>query len=256
MVLIAVSPAKSLAPDRARDLARTHPVFDAEAQRLAACVAGVGQERIARMMDLSDTLAARTYRQLGAIDPEMPLRARCAAGWMFDGDVYATLDISTLSADMHGAAQSRLRILSGLYGVLRPFDGIQPYRLEMGRRLPDGPVATLYEFWGDRIATHLAGEAVAQGSVVLDLASREYGRVLDPLPGHVRRIVPRFEEMRGGRRKVVSFTAKRARGAMARWCLDTPQAGPDDLREFSWNGYAFDPEMSTPDAPCFLRAPG
>ena len=180
---------------------------------------------------------------------------RQAAGYMFDGDVYKHLEIDTLDAATLAEATRRLRILSGLYGLLRPTDEVNPYRLEMGRKIPGHPDGTLYRFWGSKISEALVEDAKSTSSrCVLNLASGEYAKAVDreALNG-LDVIEPRFEEDRDGHRRVIGVTAKRARGAMARWVLENRITNPEDLTGFERGGFVYDQAVSTVHQPVFLK---
>ena len=156
-------------------------------------------------------------------------------------------------------AQQHLVILSGLYGVLRPLDRLQPYRLEMGTRLATGRGASLYDYWGDTIAEHLnqrladASSGAAKAPVVVNLASQEYFRAADRPALQARVVECVFEDWKDDRYKVISFFAKRARGVMARWCIEERVASVAKLRRFAEQGYALAPEDSSPDRLVFRR---
>jgi hypothetical protein len=253
-MLILISPAKNLNEARAAGQATTTPRFLDEAQELVRVAKGWSENEIAQIMKVSPAIARLNAERFLAWSRETgPAQA---AGDMFDGDVYRHLEMATLDAATRAEAARRLRILSGLYGVLRPTDAVRAYRLEMGRKLPGHAAGTLYRFWSGKIAEELAKDALAlQTEYVLNLASEEYAKAVDrPTLGDLSVIDPRFVEERRGVRKVISVTAKRARGAMARWVLETGVQAPADLRAFDVGGYAFDPEASTLERPVFLRA--
>lgn len=252
-MLILLSPAKNLNENRAAGHATTAPRFLDEAEELMGVMRGWSKTQIAELMQVSANIAelnagrfASWTRQSGADQ---------AAADMFDGDVYKTLEMATLDDAARADAASRLRILSGLYGLLRPTDDVCPYRLEMGRKLPGHPAGNLYKFWGSRIADTLVKDAADAGTnTVLNLASDEYAKSVDQSAlGDLNFVSPRFEEDRNGVRKVISFSAKRARGAMARWVLEKGHTQPGDLSGFDVGGYVFDKDASTPSRPVFLN---
>lgn len=254
-MLILLSPAKNLNEGRAAGHATTTPRFLDEAEELMGVIRGWSQTQISELMQVSANIAelnvgrfASWSRQSGADQ---------AAADMFDGDVYKTLEMATLDDAARADAATRLRILSGLYGLLRPTDDVCPYRLEMGRKIPGHAAGNLYKFWGTKIAETLVQDAAAAGTdTVLNLASDEYAKSVNRAAlGELNFISPRFEEDRNGTRKMISFSAKRARGAMARWVLEKGYTQPDDLAGFDVGGYAFDPDASTPTRPVFLKAP-
>lgn len=252
-MLILLSPAKNLNESRAAGHATTTPRFLDQAEELMGVMRGWSEKQIADLMQVSANIAelnagrfAVWARQSGADQ---------AAADMFDGDVYKTLEMATLDDAARADAATRLRILSGLYGLLRPTDDVCPYRLEMGRKLPGHPAGNLYRFWGSRIADTLVKDAAIVGTnTVLNLASDEYAKSVDQSAlGGLNFVSPRFEEDRNGVRKVISFSAKRARGAMARWVLEKGHTQPDQLSAFDVGGYVFDQDASTPNRPVFLN---
>ena len=193
------------------------------------------------------TLNADRLRDFGEQD-------RLAAALAFAGDTYVGLEARSLDADEMEFARYRLRILSGLYGVLRPLDEIEPYRLEMGSRLKTARGKSLYDFWGDKIAAKLNEDAKATGSdTLINCASQEYFGDVDLNALGLDVITPVFLEERNGEAKIVSFFAKKARGAMARFIIDRRLTDPDGLRDFDTGGYAYDPARSAPEAPGVVR---
>lgn len=251
-MLILISPAKKVNEARAGALPGTTPRFLDAAAELADVAQAWSPAEISRIMDVSPAIAELNRDRFATWTREGDF----AAGLLFDGDVYKALELKTLDDAALNDARTRLRILSGLYGLLRPSDEIRPYRLEMGRKLPGHPAGTLYRFWGARIAEAVAEDARALGTdIVLNLASEEYARSVAPEGlGGLRMITPRFEEDRSGTRRVIGVAAKRARGAMARWVLQEAVTDPQDLRAFAVGGYAHDAESATPDRPVFVRA--
>lgn len=250
-MLILLSPAKNLNETRAAGRAATTPRFLDDAADLVGTAQHWSAEEIAQIMQVSPALAKLNRDRFADWSRDGDL----AAGLLFDGDVYKTLELATFDDDAWHAADRRLRILSGLYGLLRPADAVSPYRLEMGRKLPGHPAGTLYAFWGSRIAEAVVADARAIGTGhVLDLASGEYGKAVDHAAlGDLQVVTPRFEEDRDGTRKVIGFAAKRARGAMARWVLHNGVTDPADLAGFDVGGYAYDAASSQDDRPVFVR---
>ena len=248
-MIAVLSPAKTL--DYATPLppvSPTLPRFEAEAAALARSAARLPQRRLRDLMGISPALAKLNHDRFVAFAeaPERP------ALYAFAGDVYHGLDAATLDEAAVAFAQDHLRMLSGLYGLLRPLDLMRPYRLEMGTQW--APRARrLTDWWGARIAQALAGDVAAEGSgVVVNLASNEYWAAVEGrLPAGVRVIAADFRE--GPERRFVSFTAKRARGAMARWLVEHRIAEPAGMEAFEWNGYRFAPEESDGDRWRFVR---
>ncbi|WP_294277334.1 YaaA family protein [uncultured Sphingomonas sp.] len=251
-MIAVISPAKTLdyqSPLPA--LAPTAPHFAREAEELAQAASGLGEEKLGSLMRISPALAklnAERFRDF-ADAPERP------ALFAFAGDVYTGLEAKTLDEPAILFAQDHLRMLSGLYGLLRPLDAMRPYRLEMGTRWAPHKGGSgggkLTDWWGDRIAKRLAQEVEAEGSgTILNLASQEYWHAVDgQLPASIRIIAVDFRE--GDR--FVSFHAKKARGAMARWMVEHRVTDTDAMRGFDSDGYAFDAEASTPDIWRFVR---
>jgi len=205
-------------------------------------------------MKISDTLAALNVARYEAWSPKFSARNARQALLAFNGDVYEGLDARTLAPDDLDWAQQHLAILSGLYGVLRPLDWVQPYRLEMGTRLATALGSTLYQFWGPRIARHLNTRAQSEAEpLVLNLASQEYFKSVDRKVLRARVVECVFEDWSSGRYKIVSFYAKRARGLMARYAITQRIATPRLLEGFDLDGYAYAPASSGPDRLVFRR---
>ncbi len=252
-MLILLSPAKNLNEDRATGHATSQPRFTPQADELMAVMQTWSEQEISDLMKVSPKIAALNHARFAAWS-QAPNAAQ-AAGYMFDGDVYQTLEMHTLDPAARHHADRRLRILSGLYGLLRPGDDIQAYRLEMGRKIPGHAAGTLYKFWGPQIAEAIVQDARdIETDVLLNLASDEYAKSVDrsALSG-LSVVSPRFEDEKGSTRKMISFSAKRARGAMARWVLETGCDQPQDLARFTVGGYRYDPETSAPQRPVFVR---
>jgi uncharacterized protein len=251
-MLIVISPAKRL-DWAARDMEMTQPRFQAEARALAQTVRALSEVELADLMDLSPSLARLNVERFQRFEQDHDdLRPAALA---FAGDTYQGLEAASLDADDLRFAQDRLRILSGLYGVLRPLDAIQPYRLEMGSRLATEKGPNLYAYWGDRLARALNEQAAELGTgTLINCASVEYFSAVDPAALAVRVITPQFLEDKPGGPKIVSFHAKKARGAMARFVIERRLTDPAAILDFDLGGYAYAPDLSTPDKPAFLRA--
>lgn len=257
-MLVLLSPAKTL-DFESRPVTRksSQPRLLARSADLIEILRTKTPADVAALMHLSDELAAlnvQSYRDFET--PFTPRNAR-AAVLAFAGDVYQGLDASTRFGERDFTeAQKTIRILSGLYGVLRPLDLIQPYRLEMGTRLATDKGKDLYAFWRDDVTALLAEDldASPQPRIVLNLASQEYAGVVNQDLLGVDVISPRFEEVTPlGRRRMVSFHAKRARGEMAGWVVTHRVRSVRRLRDFDESGYRFDPEHSTSRTPVFVR---
>jgi cytoplasmic iron level regulating protein YaaA (DUF328/UPF0246 family) len=254
-MLFLLSPAKSLDYQTPPHVAtHTRPVFVDEAAELVGILRQKTPAEIAQLMSLSDALAALNVGRYAAWSPRFtPANAKQAV-LAFNGDVYEGLQARTLSAEALDWAQQHLIILSGLYGVLTPLDLLQPYRLEMGTRLANARGKDLYAYWGSRIADYLNGRLQSDVSpVVVNLASEEYFKAVDLTTLKARVVHCVFEDWKGGRWKIISFHAKRARGLMARYAIETRAVLPEQLRAFDREGYVFDPGASDPDRLVFRR---
>ena len=255
-MLFLLSPAKSLdfTPPSA-DLPHTQPLFVKQSAELIAVLRQKSPQQIASLMHLSDALATLNVARYEAWRPRFTARNAKQAALAFNGDVYGGLEAGTLSTEELAWAQDHLCILSGLYGVLRPLDRMQPYRLEMGTRLATDRGDNLYQFWGARIAEYLNRRLAADRTpVVINLASQEYFKAVDRkvLKGRVVDCV--FEEGKAGRYQVVSFFAKRSRGLMARYATQHRISTPSQLQAFDLEGYAYAPGASAPERLVFRRS--
>ena len=253
-MLVVISPAKRLDWGLVPGVAAREPEFAGEAAALAGVARGLSEAALAGLMDLSPALARLNVARFRAFADVPGAEAVRPAAFAFAGDTYAGLEARSLSEDALRWAEGHLRILSGLYGLLGPLDGIQPYRLEMGSRLANPRGRDLYAWWGDRIARALNAAAEAAGTGwVVNCASREYFGAVDLGVLVPEVVTPVFLEDRPGGPKVVSFYAKKARGAMARFVMEARLAAPEDLCGFDAGGYAHAPELSAPGRPVFLR---
>ena len=249
-MLVVISPAKKLdmgADDRAPI---TVPDFAADAETLAAIARDLSQEDLQALMSISPALAGLNAERFAAFGTQ-PVKAAALA---FAGDTYQGLEAPTLDDDEMAWAQNHLRILSGLYGVLRPMDAIEPYRLEMGSRLKTAKGNSLYEYWGTRLAEALNMQAEAVGSQALvNCASQEYFGAVDRGALAIPVITPVFKEIKDGRARIVSFFAKKARGAMARHIVQNRLSAPADLQSFSAGGYRYAADASDSETMVFMR---
>lgn len=255
-MLFLLSPAKSLDYDTPlpEGLPHTTPEFVQEASALIEVLRTHSPQSIASLMDLSDKLAELNVARYQAWRPRFTAANSRQAMLAFNGDVYDGLQARTLTADDLGWAQAHVAILSGLYGVLRPLDRMQPYRLEMGTRLATRAGSNLYDYWGSQIAEHLNTRLRADKTpVVVNLASQEYFKAVDRKALKARVIECVFEDWKGGGYKIISFYAKRARGLMARYAITHRIATPHQLQGFDLDGYAFAPASSQPERLVFRR---
>ncbi|MFT3814079.1 MAG: peroxide stress protein YaaA [Acidovorax sp.] len=254
-MLFLLSPAKSLDYETPlpEGLPHTQAHFGAETAALIGVLRQQSVRDVASLMDLSDALAELNVARYAAWRPRATAHNARQAVMAFNGDVYDGLQARSLTADDLAWAQRHLAILSGLYGVLRPLDRMQPYRLEMGTRLATDRGATLYQFWGDRIAQHLNQRLRGTDKVVVNLASQEYFKSVDQRTLKARVIECVFEDEKNGDYKIISFFAKRARGLMARYAIQHRLTEPQQLEGFDLDGYAFAPAVSEADRLVFRR---
>jgi cytoplasmic iron level regulating protein YaaA (DUF328/UPF0246 family) len=205
-------------------------------------------------MDLSDKLAALNVARYQAWSTKFTAKNSKQAVLAFNGDVYEGLNAASLKPAQLEWAQNHVAILSGLYGVLRPLDWMQPYRLEMGTALANPKGANLYKYWGTQIADHLNERLAGDKTpVIVNLASQEYVKSVDRKALKARVIDCVFEDYKGGKYKVISFLAKRARGLMARYAIEHKVKTPKGLEGFDLEGYALAPAVSQPDRLVFRR---
>ncbi len=255
-MLFVLSPAKALDYDTPvpTDLPHTLPVFGPRAAELVGVLREKSPEQVAGLMRLSDALAGLNVARYAAWRPRHTARNARQAVLAFDGDVYGGLQARTLKPAQLQWLQQHLCILSGLYGVLRPLDWMQPYRLEMGTALATERGPNLYRFWGPRIADYLNQRLAGQKTpIVVNLASQEYFKAVDRKVLQARVIDCVFEDYKGGGYKIISFHAKRARGLMMRYAAQHRISSPQKLQGFDLEGYAFAPAASEPDRLVFRR---
>ncbi|GIX23556.1 MULTISPECIES: peroxide stress protein YaaA [Caldimonas] len=254
-MLFLLSPAKTLDYETpAHVTAHTRPIFVDEAAELIEVLRRKTPAEIAELMSLSDALATLNVGRYAAWSKRFTQANAKQAVLAFDGDVYEGLQARSLSAQALDWAQQHLIILSGLYGVLRPLDLMQPYRLEMGTRLATSRGKDLYAFWGPRIAEYLNERLKADASpVVVNLASEEYFKAVDLNVLKARVVHCVFQDWKGGAWKIISFHAKRARGLMARYAIETRARLPEQLQGFDLEGYAYDAAASDRDRLVFRR---
>ena len=253
-MIILLSPSKKMDTGRLEQTGVcTQPEFTARSAQLIAELRKLSIEQLMDFMGISRKLAELNRTRFQEWLPPFTPANATAAVFSFSGDVYDGLDAMTLTRRDLRFAQQHLRILSGLYGLLRPLDLIQPYRLEMGSALGVGNANSLYQFWSDSITDAL--NALPAGPVI-NLASREYVRAVNPRKLDRPIISPVFKEQKNGRLSVVSFHAKRARGRMARYLIRNRIDDPDGLPGFKEDGYRLDSRLSSPDQPVFTRTVG
>ena len=252
-MLILLSPAKNMNFDPVeRALPSTTPSLIDETRILSKTTRQLTVSKLKSMMGINEDLAKLNRDRFQAFDADQPGEKQAALA--FNGEVYRGLDAASLSEDDLAWAQDHLRILSGLYGALRPLDGIHPYRLEMGRKLHTRRGENLYDFWGAKIAQELNGLMEGEAEpVVLNLASNEYFKSVDKKTLKARVITPVFKEVKAGVGKVIGFSAKRARGMMARYMIDNRLEKPEDLKSFDMDGYRYQKDQSNDNEWIFTR---
>jgi cytoplasmic iron level regulating protein YaaA (DUF328/UPF0246 family) len=254
-MLIVLSPAKSLDyKTPAQVKSPTLPEFVSESAKLIADLRKLSPLEVSNLMGLSDQLAALNVGRYRDWSKKFTEENSKPAIYAFNGDVYDGFDVKTLNTKALDFAQDHLRILSGLYGALRPLDLMQAYRLEMGTSFKNPRGKDLYAFWGERVTDSLKKILEKQKKpVLLNLASEEYFKVLQPKKMDCQVISPVFQDGKDGKYKIISFYAKRARGLMARYVVDNRITDPADLKGFNLDGYKYLAPESSPEKPLFRR---
>jgi len=254
-MLFVLSPAKSLDFDtRTADIGHTKPLFVKQSTELIGLLREKSPQQVASLMGISDALAQLNVARYQAWRPRFDARNSKQAVLAFNGNVYGGLDAGSLTPEEMTWLQNHVCILSGLYGVLRPLDWMQPYRLEMGTALENAQGGNLYQFWGSQISDYLNRSLRRDVSPVLvNLASKEYFKAVDLKALKARVIECVFEEYRGGHYKVLALHAKRARGLMARYAAQKGILTPRQLEGFNLEGYAFDAAASKAERLVFRR---
>ena len=250
---IVISPAKSLNFESPLPVQKhTDSLFLKEAETIQKTLKKKKPKQLMELMDISEKLADLNWERNQ--NWSLPFTAENArpAIYAFDGDVYTGLDAYTLPVEKLEVLQDKLRILSGLYGVLKPLDLMQPYRLEMGTSLPIGTKKNLYEFWKKKVTASLNSE-LQENELFINLASNEYFSAVDTKSLKAPVITPEFKDYKDGKLKMISFFAKKARGLMVRYIIDTNAETIDDLKQFNYEGYAFDANLSKGNTLVFTR---
>lgn len=255
-MLAVVSPAKNLDYEsELPELSVTQPRLLDNAEELVQVCRELSPQQLGSLMKISDKLAGLNAARFQEWQRPFNEKNARPAMFAFNGDVYTGIDAASLSPDAIATAQKQLRILSGLYGVLRPLDLMQPYRLEMGSKLDNPKGKNLYEYWGDTITQMLNDDLAELGSSTLvNLASNEYFSAVKPKALNADIITPVFKDEKNGQYKVISFYAKKARGLMARFIVNQKPESVSDLKEFDANGYSFNEAMSSDKQIVFCRA--
>jgi len=254
-MIIVVSPAKTLY-DKSPILLETYSEIEflQEAEKIMSVLKKKKPAQISKLMDISPKLAELNFQRFQAWQPVFTPENSWQAVLMFNGDVYQGLKAETFSDNEFAVAQEKLRILSGLYGLLKPLDRIRPYRLEMGTSLPVARKKDLYDFWKTKITAKL-NEELAQHDqrILVNLASNEYFSAVDAKKVKARIITPAFKENKGGKYQMVSFFAKRARGLMSRFIILNNIADPEEIKAFDLEGYYFNSQLSGENDWVFTR---
>jgi len=250
---IVISPAKSLNFEKELPTTQfTQPSFLKESRQVHKVLKQQSPKDLSDLMTISDKLADLNWqRNKDWKTPFTPENARPAV-YTFDGDVYTGLDAYTIPVEKLDVLQDKLRILSGLYGILHPLDLMQAYRLEMGTKLPIGDKKNLYEFWKTTL-THSLNKELKKDELFINLASNEYFSAIDTKALKVPVITPDFKDYKDGKLKMISFFAKKARGMMVRYIIDTNAETIDDLKGFNYEGYQFDANLSKGNHLVFTR---
>jgi cytoplasmic iron level regulating protein YaaA (DUF328/UPF0246 family) len=254
-LLIVISPAKTLDFETAPSTEKfSQPRFLPQSQKLINELKDLSTADIASLMKLSDKLAALNMARFQKWQKPFNLQNAKQALLAFKGDVYTGLDADTLDVAGLDFAQQHLRILSGLYGVLKPLDLMQAYRLEMGTKFANVKGKDLYQFWGSQLRESIESEL--KDGVLINLASNEYFKAVEAKKLKARIITPVFKDWKKGQYKIISFYAKKARGLMSRYIIDHSINEPESIKGFDSEGYQFSPEMSQADEWVFLRDHG
>lgn len=254
-MLILLSPAKNLAFDiEDTSPTSTTPALLKDAAELGDVTRRLSRAKLKSLMGISDKLAELNFDRFQAFRGEANAPGTRPAALAFNGDVYLGLDARTFSADDFAFAQDHIRILSGMYGLLRPLDAIEPYRLEMGSRLKTSRGRDLYTFWGDRIAREIGKSLAGKDErMVVNLASNEYFSAVDRAALGAPVVAPAFREEKDGKLRQLQFYAKRARGMMARWAVKHRITRATDLKDFDVDGYTYSPNGSDDTTWLFTR---
>ena len=251
---IVISPAKSLDFETSLPTDRySLPGFLEKSEKLNKVLAKKSPKTLSKLMSISDSLAQLNWERNQAFSLPFTTENARPAVFAFDGDVYQGLDAYSIAQEDLDRLQSMLRILSGLYGILKPLDLMQPYRLEMGTALKIGRKKNLYEFWKKEVTDSLNAE-LEPGELFINLASNEYFNAIDAKGLKVPVVSPIFKDWKNDQLKVISFFAKKARGSMVRYILDSKAHSLDDIKGFNYDDYEFSPEHTLdPNKPVFIR---
>lgn len=250
---IIISPAKSLDFDTKLPTQKfTESSFLKNSEIINKVLKQKTPKQLSELMAISDKLAQLNYQRNQEWELPFSVDNARPAVYAFNGDVYSGLEAYTLTEDKVNELQNKLRILSGLYGVLKPLDLIRPYRLEMGTRLAIGDAKNLYEFW-EKTITEALNDEMEKGELLINLASKEYADAIDFKALKAQVVTPEFKDYKNGKLKVISFYAKKARGLMVRYIIDNNCKTIEDLKGFNIENYRFDQNLSTDNQLVFTR---
>lgn len=250
---IVISPAKSLNFDKTPTTNQfSESMFLAESKKIQTTLKKKKPAELSKLMDISDKLADLNWKRNQEWKLPFDEQNSRQAIFTFDGDVYTGLDIYTLPTEKLDKLQNQLRIISGLYGLLKPLDLMQAYRLEMGTKIEIGNNKNLYDFWKTKI-TNVLNKELIENELFVNLASNEYFAAIDTKKLKVPVITPEFKDYKNGKLKIISFFAKKARGLMVRYILDTNAETTEDLKKFNYEGYNFDANLSKGNKLVFTR---
>ena len=253
-MIILLSPAKSLDFDRTSSNGVTQPRLLKDTEQLIKILSKKSAKKLQKLMHISDNIAAQNEKRYKAFDQNHDKNNSRPAVLAFDGDVYKGLQNDNLSDDDLHYAQKHVRILSGLYGLLRPMDLIQPYRLEMGTKLVNRRGKNLYQFWGDRITKLLNEDLEKSGTdLIVNLASNEYFSSINKKRQNGKLLTINFKEYKGDDLKFISFNAKKARGLLTRYIVDNRISSQEEIKGFDYERYSFSEENSSEDKWMFVR---
>lgn len=251
---ILLSPAKSLDYETALPIDKyTQPKFTKEAEELNNRLKELSKKEFSSLMKISDKLTNLNYERVREFELPFTTKNARPAIFAFAGDVYVGLDAYTLPKDKFALLQERLRILSGMYGILRPLDLMQPYRLEMGTKLKVNDAANLYGYWGDTL-TEMLNKEMKADELLVNLASNEYFKSINKKEIKSKLITPIFKDYKNGELKIIAFYAKKARGSMVRYIVENNVTNLDGIKSFDVDGYAFSKtETKDENSPVFTR---
>ncbi|GAC15644.1 peroxide stress protein YaaA [Aliiglaciecola lipolytica] len=254
-MLVVVSPAKNLDYETpATTQLFSEPEYLSESEQLVKICAKLSPAKLSSLMHISDKLAGLNAARFSSWSLPFTQENAKQAILAFNGDVYTGLQAETLNQDDFQYAQQHMRILSGLYGLLKPLDLMQPYRLEMGTKLKNRRGKDLYEFWGEKITQGVNQALAEQGDdVLINLASNEYFKAIKPKKLQGKVLTPVFKDKKNGEYKVISFFAKKARGLMARYIIEKRLSDPEQIKQFDMSGYQFSESLSNQKQWIFTR---